>query len=346
MLAKQSYVCTRLVAQISRIYLTTLTVLACVISEPLQGQSGQLLENQTGSIVGTVSNMNAETLVGARVVLEGPDPSDRRTVVTNDNGFFEFHDARPAVPYHVTVSAGGFSEWRSPAVILGPSQFKILTNIQLRLAMVSTRVDVTQTLEEIATEQVKAEEKQRIFGIIPNFYVVYEPNPVPLTSKLKFRLALKVTIDPATLVGNGIVAGAQQAGDTPNFGQGALGFAKRYGANTADGFTDILIGGAILPSLLHQDPRYFYQGKGSTKSRIRHALANPFVCKGDNGRWQPNYSSIGGDLASSAISNTYYPKAERGAELMFKNLGLGTAERMAASLAQEFVLNRFTHKSK
>jgi Carboxypeptidase regulatory-like domain len=310
----------------------------------MQGQSGQFFESRVGSIVGTVSGVNAEILVGARIVLEGPDPSNRRTVITNDNGFFEFHDAIPGIPYHVNVSADGFADWTSPVLILEPSQYKILTNIHLQLAMVRTAVDVTQTVEEIATEQVKAEEKQRIFGIIPNFYVVYEPNPVPLTAKLKFRLAFKVTIDPATLIGNGIVAGAQQAGNTPNFGQGALGFSKRYGANTADGLTDIMIGGAILPSLLHQDPRYFYQGKGSNKSRIRHALLNPFVCKGDNGRWQPNYSSIGGDLASSAISNTYYPKAERGVELMFKNLGLGTAERMAASLTQEFVLNKFTHK--
>jgi len=330
--------------QLLRIYVATLTVFAIALSKVLQGQTGQPLERQMGSIVGTVSDATGDTIAAARVALKGVDPNDYRVAATNNNGFFEFHDVKPGIPFHVTVSAERFAEWTSPVVTIEPNQYKILTDIKLRLAMVRTTVDVTPNVEEIATEQVKAEEKQRIFGIIPNFYVVYEPNPVPLTPKLKFRLALKVTIDPATLIGNGIVAGAQQAGDTPNFGQGALGFAKRYGTNTADGFTDIMIGGAILPSLLHQDPRYFYQGKGSSKSRIRHALANPFVCKGDNGKWQPNYSSIGGDLASSAISNTYYPKAERGAALMFKNLGIGTAERMAASLAQEFVLNRFTHK--
>jgi Carboxypeptidase regulatory-like domain len=334
----------RLVAQLLCTYLATLTVLAFALSKPSQGQSDQLLERQMGSIVGTVTDANAETLVGARVVLEGPDPSNRHTVVTNDNGFFQFHDVRPGIPYHVTVGAEGFKEWTSPVVIIEPNQYKILTDIKLRLAMVHTTVDVTPTAEEIATEQVKTEEKQRIFGIFPNFYVVYDSHPVALTTKLKFRLALKVTIDPVTLIGNGVVAGAQQAGDTPDFGQGALGFAKRYGANTADGLTDIMIGGAILPSLLHQDPRYFYQGKGSSKSRIRHALMNPFVCKGDNGKWQPNYSSVGGDLASSAISNAYYPKSNRGVGLAFKNLGLGTAERMAASVAQEFLLHKWTRK--
>jgi len=291
-----------------------------------------------------VLDVNGDTVALANVVLKGPDSNDRRTAVTNDNGFFEFHDVKSGIPYHVTVSREGFAEWTSPLVTVEPNQGKILTGIQLRVATALTTVEVTQTAEEIATEQVKTEEKQRIFGIIPNFYVVYEPNPVPLTTKLKFRLALKVAIDPITFVGIGILSGAQQAGDTPDFGQGAEGFAKRFGANTADAFTDIMIGGAILPSLLHQDPRYFYQGTGTNKSRFRHAVLNPFVCKGDNGKWQPNYSSLGGDLASSAISNAYYPESNRGVGLVFSNFAISTAERIAASLAQEFILHKWTHK--
>ncbi len=107
-----------------------------------------------------------------------------------------------------------------------------------------------------------------------------------------------------------------------------------------------MIGGAILPSLLHQDPRYYYQGKGTDKSRALHALASPFVCKGDNGRLQPNYSSIGGDLGSSALSNIYYPKSNRGAGLVFQNLFLSTGERMMSSLVQEFLLPKLTPKRK
>jgi hypothetical protein len=106
-----------------------------------------------------------------------------------------------------------------------------------------------------------------------------------------------------------------------------------------------MIGGAILPSLLHQHPRYFYQGTGSTGSRLRHAILSPFICKGDNGKWQPNYSSVGGDLASSALSNLYFPKLNRGAGLVLANLAIGTTERVAASVAQEFVLSRLTHRA-
>ena len=94
-----------------------------------------------------------------------------------------------------------------------------------------------------------------------------------------------------------------------------------------------MIGGAILPSLLHQDPRYYYQGTGSNKSRTLHALSSPFV-RGDNGQLQPNYSSLGGDLGSAALSNLYYPASNRGAGLVFSNFVLTTSERMLSSMFQ------------
>ena len=168
---------------------------------------------------------------------------------------------------------------------------------------------------EVATKQVKSEEQQRVLGFIPNFYVVYDRNPEPLTTKLKFELALKVSKDPVTFAGVAFMAGVKQAADTPNYGQGAEAFGKRLGATAADGLTDIMIGGAILPSLLHQDPRYFYQGTGTTGSRVRHAIFSPFIAKADNGRSQPNYSTLGGSLASSAMSNLYFPASNRGAGL-------------------------------
>ena len=197
---------------------------------------------------------------------------------------------------------------------------------------------------ELATEQFRSEEKQRVFGVIPNFYVSYESDVAPLTTKMKFDLALKVFTDPVTAAGVALVSASKQAGNTPNYGQGWGGYGKRFGAVAADGFSDIMIGGAILPSLLHRDPRYFYQGTGTTGSRIRHAMFSSFVAKGDNGRWQPNYSSLGGDLASSALSNLYYPQSNRGAGLVFGNFAIGTAERIGAS--QEFLFGKFTRRGR
>jgi hypothetical protein len=154
---------------------------------------------------------------------------------------------------------------------------------------------------------------------------------VPLSTKLKFKLAMRVTVDPVTIAGVGFLAGMQQAGDTPNYVQGAKGYGQRFGADAADGVSDILIGGAVLPSLLHQDPRYFYQGTGTATSRLKHALISPFVCRGDNGKPQINFSSLGGDLASSALSNTYYPI--RIGDLVWCSATLRSEPRSACSAA-------------
>jgi hypothetical protein len=208
-------------------------------------------------------------------------------------------------------------------------------------------VTVYASQEQIATEQVRIEEQQRVLGIVPNFYVVYDSrNAVALSTKLKFRLAMRVAIDPITISGIAILSGIQQAGNTPDYVQGAKGYGQRLGANAADGASDILIGGAVLPSLLHQDPRYFYQGTGTTNSRLKHALLSPFVCRGDSGKPQVNLSSLGGDLASSALSNLYYPTSNRGPGLVFGNFAIGTAERMLSGVMQEFVLRRLTPSAK
>jgi hypothetical protein len=299
---------------------------------------------QPGVIVGTVVDVNDDAVPGANVVLASPTLKGARKAVSNDTGFFEFSDVEPET-YRIKISAPGFADWTSPEVAVNPGQYVILAVPRLQIATAFTSVTVGYSAEEVATEQVKLEEKQRVFGIIPNFYVSYDQNAAPLTAKLKFQLAAKVSFDPITFVGVGFAAAAEQAGDNPNYPQGWKGFGERYGAAYTNGLTDIMIGGAILPSLLHQDPRYFYQGTGTTKSRILHAVSSPFVCRGDNGRPQPNYSTVCGDLASAAISNAYYPVSNRGVGLFLGNFLIGTGQRAAANLAQEFIFRRLTHKA-
>jgi hypothetical protein len=298
---------------------------------------------QPGVIVGTVVDPNDDAIPGATVILESPTLKSRRMIASNDKGFFQFNDVEPE-SYQVKIRAEGFADWTSPEVALKPGQYVILTVPRLQIAIAFSSVTVGYSAEEVATEEVKLAEKQRIFGIIPNFYVSYDQNAAPLTAKLKFQLAAKVSYDPITFVGVGVAAAAEQAGNHPNYPQGWKGFGERYGAAYTNGFTDIMIGGAILPSLLHQDPRYFYQGTGTTRSRTLHAVSSAFVCRGDNGKPQPNYSTIGGDLASAAISNAYYPASNRGVGLLLGNFLIGTGQRAAANLAQEFILRRLTHK--
>ncbi len=318
--------------------------MAAILSVAMHAQSVQRTEPKLGKLVGTVADVNGDPVPDATVILKTPKSDDRRTLVTPENGFFEFNNVEPGISYQINITAKNFADWVSPAITLEAGQFKIVTGIQLRIPTEQTTVDVHYDPVEVATEQFKSEEKQRVFGVIPNFYVAYDSDAVPLTTKRKFELALKVSVDPVTVAGIFFVAGAKQAGNSPKYGQGWGPYGERVGAVSADGFSDIVIGGAMLPSLLHQDPRYFYRGTGTTGSRIRHAVLSSFVARGDNGKWQPNYSSLGGDLASSALSNLYYPQSNRGAGLVLGNFAIGTAERIGASVAQEFLFGKFTRR--
>ncbi|HVO64705.1 MAG TPA: carboxypeptidase-like regulatory domain-containing protein [Terriglobales bacterium] len=318
--------------------------LALVLTVSIQAQDVLAPEERPATIAATVTDPNGDTVPGATVVLQGPESSDRYTITANERGFFEFRDLTPATPYQITIHSNGFADWVSSSIVLEPSQYKILTDCKLRLEEVQTSLNVHYSSVEIATEQVAAQEQQRVFGVIPNFYVNYDRHPEPLTPKLKFQLAMKLSTDPVTALGVGLVAGIRQAADSPNFQQGAKGYGQRFGVTAANGVTGIMIGGAILPSILHQDPRYFYQGTGTTRSRLFHALSYPFACRGDNGNLQPNYSSLGGDLIAAGISNAYYPQSNRGASLVLSNFAIGIAEHALTGLAQEFLLHRFTSR--
>jgi hypothetical protein len=324
----------------------TIVAMALILAARTQAQTVQSPETSSGQITGTVTDIKGDAIVGATVILtRSSESTDQRTVLTTENGFFQFDALTPGVPYNVAINADSFAEWTSPLINLGPGQVKSLGGISLRIATQNTTMQVKYDPIEDATAQFKIEQTQRIFGIIPNFYTSFEAeNAAPLTTKMKFDLALKVSYDPVTIAGVGLVAGLRQAVDSPNYPQGAKGFGERFGVTAADGFTDIMIGGAILPSLLHQDPRYFYQGTGTTRSRLRHAILSAFIAKGDNGKWQPNYSSVGGDLASGALSNLYFPKSNRGVGLVFSLFALGTAERIGSNVAQELLLGKFTRR--
>jgi len=306
------------------------------------GQELVAPQPRPGHINGTVTDMGGALIPGATIVLEGPTPQDARSLAANDNAFFDFGNVKAGIPYHVTVTAPGFASWRSDALVLTPGQVSSLTDVKLRLQGENASVIVTASRAEIATAQVKMEEQQRVFGFIPNFYTVYDHDAVPLTAKLKFKLALKVSIDPVTFAGTSFLAATNQASDYPKYRQGLKGYGQRFGAIYTNDLTDIMIGGAILPAVLHQDPRYFYQGTGTTKSRFLHAVSSPMICKGDNGRWQPNVSSLGGYLASGAIANAYYPESNRGVGLVFSTFAIDFSANVANGILQEFVLRKFT----
>jgi Carboxypeptidase regulatory-like domain len=208
--------------------LLCLLVLSVFVTSAAAAQYISAPEPQTGTIIGTVIDANDDSIPGATVALKDPSLADPPRVVTSDNGFFKLEHLNPGIPYHVTVSASGFADWSSPEVILKPGQYMDLTAIRLRIAVAIT-VNAVFPTEELATEQVKEEEKQRVLGFIPNFYVVYDGKAAPLTPKLKFRLALKISTDPVTFLGAAFLSGVDQAADVPDYVQGAKGFGQRLG---------------------------------------------------------------------------------------------------------------------
>jgi hypothetical protein len=303
-----------------------------------------------GSVSGTVVDQSGAVVVGADVRLSAQrgkdtDQSSGQTMRTGDDGEFMFSNIAPG-PFQLTVTSAGFST-KTISGLLHAGEVDLIPPIMMTVASNITEVKVGLTREEvaeIADEQLKIEEQQRVLGVIPNFYVSYIPNAAPLTPKQKFKLAWKNVIDPFTLVVVAGTAGVEQAQDHfIGYGQGTEGYAKRFGAGYADTVSGTFIGSAIFPALLKQDPRYFYKGTGRVESRFLYAIANAFICKGDNKRWQPNYSNVLGSLASGGISNIYYPPQDRnGAELTFVNAGIGIGETAISNLLQEFLIKKLT----
>jgi hypothetical protein len=294
-----------------------------------------------GSIRGTIVDPNGTAVAGARVKLTWPDQPAGQEVQAGDDGQYFFANVAPG-PFQLSITAEGFATQTSSGV-LHSEENVVVPQITLALATEVTEVRVELSPIELAQEQIKDEEKQRVLGFIPNFYVTYVPNAAPLNTRQKFELAWKSTLDPVTFAITGGIAGIQQANNQfSGYGQGAQGYAKRYGASYADLVTNTFIGGAILPSLFKQDPRYFYKGTGSKRSRVFYAIANSVICKGDNGHWQANYSAILGGLAAGGISNLYYPSSDRGAGLTFENAAIGIGATAAANLLQEFVIRKLS----
>jgi hypothetical protein len=200
-----------------------------------------------------------------------------------------------------------------------------------------------------ADEQIKEQEKQRVAGILPSFNVSYRSDAASMTAGQKIKLAFRSATDPVAFGVAFVVAGLHEAlDDDTGFGWGIEGYGKRSGAAYLDGFDGAMIGNGILPSILHQDPRYFRLGHGSTSHRLLYALSTNVRCKHDNtGKWEPNYSNVGGNIISGAISNLYYPSGNSGIGQTFTNGLVVTAEGGAGSVFQEFwpdISRKFLHK--
>ncbi len=303
----------------------------------------QALGRPLGSIAGTVADTDRASIPGATVQLESRDTRTRMSASTDSSGGFRFEQVASG-EYVVTIAAKGFAAWHiQDVLVVHEGEAVLLPEVQLGVEGITTNVNAI-TLEDLAEEQITAEEHQRILGILPNFYVSYVPNAAPLTRKQKFKLALVVSTDPVTFFTTGVTAGIEDAqGDFSGYGVGFSGYAERYAASYGDRLSSTFLGAALLPSLLHQDPRYFYRGHGKIVTRALYAVSTTVVCKGDNGKWQPNFSNVLGNLGAAGISSLYYPESERhSVQVTVDNTLLGVATGAFGTLFQEFLLKHLT----
>jgi hypothetical protein len=297
---------------------------------------------QRAEVRGAVVDQVGAVVVGATVNLTSSDGPPVQTGTTDLQGTFTFSDV-PSGSYVVTVNVDGFTPFAtSPFTVATGSRPTALLPIVLTVENLSTSV-IVRSIEAIAEEQIKAQEQQRLFGFVPNFYVSYVPDAAPLTSRQKLTLAARETFDWTAFVGASVAAAIDQATNAhAGFGDGGSGYAKRWAAHFVDDRTGDLLTHYVFASLFHQDPRYFYQGNGTKLSRLVHASTSPFVARSDTGTTMANYAYLLGSIGAAGLSNTYYPHASRGVDLILTNIVIGLAGRAAVAVTQEFIGKRLT----
>jgi hypothetical protein len=295
-------------------------------------------------IRGVVTDTDGAAVSEARVVLEDAQAKIVSTIPSDANGGFVFASVAPG-DYIVKITAPGFAAWKiKDVIVLHEGENFVIPKVELGVEEINTTVNAI-TMEDLAEQQITAEEHQRILGILPNFYVSYLPNAAPLTRKQKFKLAIRVSTDPVTFFTTGVTAGIEQwQGDFSGYGQEFSGYAERYAATYGDRLSSTFLGAALFPSILHQDPRYFYRGHGRIIVRALYAISTTVICKGDNGHWQPNYSNVGGNLGAAFISSLYYPSSDQhSVQVTVDNTLVGVATGAFGTLFQEFLLRHVTH---
>ncbi len=307
-------------------------------SAPLQMAAAAPSQAQgTASVTGVILDTQGNPVPEANVVLAAPGKLGERSAVAGSDGSFTF-TGLAAADYRLIIEAQDHDHYTTATFPVHAGEAVTAPRIGLKVSTTMS-IDVVASPDQIAVAQIHEEEKQRVFGVFPNFYTSYIWDAQPMPTSQKYKLALRSLFDPFHYVIVAGVAGAEQFNGTyPDYGPGIAGYGKRYGAALADSMTSRLVGSAILPAIFHQDPRYFYQGSGGTGSRTWHAVQSVFVCRGDNGKPQLNYSHMLGSLTAGAVANAYHPAASRGLGLTFETFGVTVGANIAGNLFREFVL--------
>jgi hypothetical protein len=211
-------------------------------------------------------------------------------------------------------------------------------------AQQQTENPATETPTQVGSSQPdkeeeiqKKEQSRRVLGVVPMFTVTNRQNAPPLTPHQKFHLFVRSSFDPFVYVVAGLQAGIGQATNQfEGYGQGGVGYAKRYGAALADGISSQFFSNFFYPVLLKQDPRYFRLGEGTLKHRTGYAVAQEFVSHTDKGGRSFAWSNVLGAVSTGGLSNIYYPQNDRGFGLTMSRAGISLLYGTAGGVFDEF----------
>ena len=308
---------------------------------PQPVQAATSVRHSESALLVVVTDPDGAAIPTANVQLTQPPDGTAVQAISTAAGVFRF-DRIASGHVVLSITAPGFASITTERTIQ-PGETLHLPVFVLA-PTTSEIISVTATPQQIAQEEVRLEEKQKVLGFIPNFYVVYDFHAPPLTARQKWKLAWADLSDADNLLLAAGIAGFEQAPNTlPGYGQEFGGYSKRLGANYADLTVNTLLTGALLPIIFHQDPRYFYKGTGTIPSRTLYALSTAVIARGDSGRSQPAYALVLGSFAAGAASNLFYAPSDRnGLNPTLINGALATALNGVTNLFQEFLLKKFT----
>ena len=301
---------------------------------------------QPGTISGTVVDASGASVAQVQVKLSLDGRAADREAQSTPTGEFSFANV-PSGPYRLTFNSTGFA-LKAITGELAADQTLVLPPTALAIDKVTNQLNVSQTQVEIAQEQINAAQQQRLLGLVPNFFAVYDRDAAPLNAKQKLQLTTKFWLDPSAFVINGAIAGVGQAQNTnKGFGQGAQGYAKRYGAGFVSFGTSLLLEKVVITSLAKQDPRYFVKGTGSNSSRAWWAISRTVVCRGDNKNFQFCYSNLIGRFGNGFVTRYFFPPSARDSSgVILRSSAIGLGFNAVGNLFQEFLAKKITRKKR
>jgi hypothetical protein len=301
-----------------------------------------IAEAQTGTVSGSVVDSQGAAVPAAHILVQ-PDHGAEVSADTNAAGRFSI--VSPPGDLLLSVTAAGFAV-STVDTTLAPGSKVELPTIKLKLAGLDTSVDAI-SVHDLAEQQIKLQETQRLLGVLPNFFVSYVPNAAPLTTSQKFELSYHTFLDPSVFIGVGIGAAITQASNTPKeWGQDWAGYGQRYGAAYAGAVTRATLVGTVFPAVFHQDPR-FYMSYGTKKEQFWGALKQVVEQKGDNGKWQPAYSRLLSSTASTLVVVAIYPHTDTNfGATAAENFGISIGASALRNVLQQFVFSKVTKRKK